>query len=1520
MSMLLVPDQNVTIVCGARRFHMLASWAALWSFVIVSFCGMAQAQRRPGRSSRVSPPMQIEPSSPVSNLFARAEDGIARRDWKFVIDCYQRIIDHPGGSLVAESPRPEKGDLIYGSAKRLAAKKLASLPPEALRAYRLVHDGYAGRLLKEARTSHNPDLLRELVRRFLLTSHGDEAVDLLASWMLDAGRPGESLRILLDLQQLVPDRDIPESLIRSKLIASYALLGRREEAEALSVSLQPGAEGVDISDINLAQSAVALSQFSSLAEVRSGDWPMVGGSPSRRGVMAPVVPVLVDDVPWRFYFSGSRISAWRPDYSDDLNMQLFLPVRQLVADHKRIFARTKRGCVALDAEDLSLIWEVDDEVELRQLTRAVVSAQQQRGGRAAQAVKLHQATYEDYVAGGISVAHDLVFTVSRGGTSVYAQAELDRDSGSAGVAPVPDARRNPEGTRILAYDVVTSELRWSRGRTGQAADPLGNVRFRSTPIPVGDDLWVAFTRRNDFFLAVMDPQSGALRHSVLLGALQIPETDQWFSLPPAFADGVVYVASGHGVLFAVNAHDHSVRWASQYSRGAGWPMTKRRDKESESFAWLSSPPIVAGNLVLLAPPERRELLAFSATSGHLQWRYSPENSAYVVGADPRYVWIAGTHVSCHSLVDGLPIWDVELPSAPVGRAVLSGDVVHVPLSDGLLSLDRETGDQRNHLPPPNPSEPLGNVLCLRDSIYAVNASRISKYPDIKRTYAPTLADHLADPADPVIAVRLAWLELLGGEPERALHVVETIGRQIVEADGDRTDAVARVWVEALLRHAHDVSKEGAKPGAVLVILERANEKARSPRDRLRCEQAVANEMFAVGRKQEAYRRLWRLGVGTGADQIVSLGTRVEGQARIAIAGRLREMAAELAPRQRSELEKFVAKEAQGARSRLAIDSASSEPQRELRAMADLGTANSVGRQALRELADHLSSRTQFEQAEQLLREAARKNDQPDAQLDGLLKLCQLYFDEQAAGAEPSGALLLTLGELDTRFAAHLIPEEMLATGKGSYSGERPTVATWVRQATKDFQKVEAMQRNARSVVASFTGDTIWSMMWNPAGNPPPSELPPSFIRFRTDHKAFVSDRVVVQGPDDVVQCFRAEDGELLWRTQLRLAGTFPSDRPMRTLAQAPSVRIAVSDAQTAVFAGADGLFAVGLMTGRRLWVRPYEFHSDAGSPVPTSVPMVAGYGEVASMPRAGWLTLMRLLDGSTLWERDLRNEPVDRIWMMGDRVVTADGARERVGIYERGTGKLVRRVLFSQPDPEQKPVALVLTGSVICGPGVEQGTDVVQAVDVETGEIAWSFPLDKPLAQIFKPQENYLGISTIGGRVYVLDAGDGSVLLEPIIAGGHAVLHAALLDGTLVVYHRPTPNAVTRSLSAIDIATGDELWTRSAVRLFANPGEPIETLGGHLPILFTLPGRGGRRLRSHYVALLDTRTGDEVGERAMASEQSVVNQFDGFLELLPASGVGVVFATEISGDGRTKVRRLSALRLQLSDSQAQQGT
>lgn len=335
--------------------------------------GVKAVRRAPPGFNADAAPMLIDTSAPVLNLLQRADEGIARADWKLVIDSLQRVIDDPEGALVGRTSAPSPlsdgannqpdgaGDdgILYESARRQAARVLASLPPEGLRAYRLFYDGQAKRLLDRARTEHDPAALRLIASRYLMTQYGDDATELLASWALDEGRPGEALALLTDVLELVPDRDVPDQLVVGKLAAAYAMLGQTVQSSAIIAAYQgrvDDRESVPDWLTRLGSSPAVLgTNMREAALVR--DWNLAPATPTPYRPAPPLTPSLLESAPWFYELPGTTADLWRRIYDDDPAAALVLPSSQFVSDGTRLFVRKADGCVALDLQDLMVSWE-----------------------------------------------------------------------------------------------------------------------------------------------------------------------------------------------------------------------------------------------------------------------------------------------------------------------------------------------------------------------------------------------------------------------------------------------------------------------------------------------------------------------------------------------------------------------------------------------------------------------------------------------------------------------------------------------------------------------------------------------------------------------------------------------------------------------------------------------------------------------------------------------------------------------------------------------------------------------------------------------------------------------------------------------------------------------------------------------------------------------------------------------------------------------------------------------------------
>jgi len=946
--------------------------------------------RRWSRSDQAT----IQPSPPLDNLIKRAAEGIERRDWKLAIDSLQRIIDDPQGVLVERSPR------LYESARRYAQRMLAGLEPQGLGAYRVLYDGRARAALDEAVERHDADALARVVDRYLLTSCGDNAADLLASWMLDAGRPAEALALFDRIELLRPDADVSSESIAARRVVAHAMLGQPRAAET---ALRQASGALD------APTAAMLAEMIEAFAGREDDgrrhagaapapfWPGMASGGERQGIMPAVSPSLREDISWRHPLPHAQASDWLR-YLEDRETEPDPPVVQAVVADDRLFIKGVQRCAAIDLESFEPLWQSEPEVEgiaeryLRLRTQGALAFQ--HGDLSAEGFlppPSSQLLRRDYVAGSLSVVGDLLLSVERSGQGAYFDDDgvfVQIGGARFRVGGEGDAPSTRVGSRLVAYDVETGAVRWQRGRTTDASDPLRAVEFLATPVGVNAELWAPALIREDLYIVVLEPATGKLLRQVLLctpaeGGLKLHE-----ALWPAVAGSTVYVPTGQGLLFAISVNDYTPLWAARYHHDA--PTSWRRTTPRTRY-WLSTPPVVTGPLVLLAPTDNDTLWAFDRITGELRWSIDRADcpwADYILAANTDRVWVAGGRVGCLSVDTGEWLWTSE-PLESTGRGILSGSLVYVPTVGGLTALDAGDGTLVSRTPLPPGDDPLGNLLALPGALISVDTTQVRKYPDLEAGYARAVALHRADPTDAAAAIQLARMELLRGAPDRALATLDEARPGDSARDRRRADQATHLRVRALIA----LGDGAPTPKRAVEYLERAVAAANRDADVLDSTLGLGRQLRRTGRFEDAYRTLWALGRSETADQMIGAEQGVERQARLVISEHLAQIEDELPPEGRSRLIREAADAVASAVADLPDRVQRSSAADSLRVLARTGAPGGWDQAALIELAGWQARDGKYESAEQDFRAAVRLAGTPELTVKALLSLARMYLDE-----------------------------------------------------------------------------------------------------------------------------------------------------------------------------------------------------------------------------------------------------------------------------------------------------------------------------------------------------------------------------------------------------------------------------------------------------------------------------------------------------------------------------------------------
>lgn len=1403
---------------------------------------------------------EVEESSEVANLLRTAEDAIAREDWKLAIDSLQRVIEEPWGL------RPEPDDpSLFTSPRRWAYAMLASLPAEGLRAYAILFNGRAKGLLERARREHDPAGLRTICDLYLLTRQGPEAANLLASWLLDVGREAEALSVLDGLMAVYPmaQGEAPDGAlgglladIEMKRAVAAELLGDwRTAAERLN-SARRAIDAEDTSRLAVAdavQAFIAASRGSALSggRKRLSGWSGPGGGGANLGRMDAVIPSFAESSPWVRPIPSIVPGVW-PDL-DVLRPDMLLVTQPVVSDG-RVFVKAGRECMAIDLESFAVLWTATGSAEgiaerASGLGGGAGIRGMESGGRRARELDL----VSDYVGQSLTTSHGLVFSVERGdaGASFAPDGVVVIQRGRAPRRNAQDENAN----RLAAYDAETGVLRWQRGRGTDSDERLRRARFLAPAVGVGAEVWAPFESSGDLYVAAFDPKDGGLKGQVFLCALGDRPVNDVVGLFPAVADGHVYVPTDQGMLFAISAADRSIRWASRYrSNPAPRGRNRGRSRPMQAVTWLSGPPVVVGGLLLLGPTDDDRLLAFDQLSGRLLWELPRGEQRYIIGADRGHVWLGGASVSRVSLREPGYEWETEIPET-TGRAVLSGGTIYVPTRSQLVVIDAETGTEREAMELPGDQPPLGNLLCVGDVMISLDPSTVRSFPD-RNSYDATLAAHLKNPSDGRTAIRLAFMELLNHRPRRALEALDG-ARLPGGADAElQRRHVAHLRVESLMQLGDlpDVSGDEA-----VASLRRAVASAVSPTDQVHSRMALGRKLQAFGRFKEAYRTLFELGVGPLGERLV--GTRpVRRVARLVVADRLRRIEPELGAGEHRSLSEVCSAAIERASSQLSLTGSSAEGVYALQALADTAVIDGWDQAALNRLGRFALRRGKYERAEQYLNESVRRSSNRKRTAEALLTLLDMYL-------EPSQALHRTAGEVADRLMREF-SDVTLDSG---------SVASLVAERRRRIDAEVASSHAEAMEPSRFVADGA------PAFQPIHGGDAVSLVSFRGDRPESLAERLLVFSLPRTARCYHTRDGSLEWESELRLLDDFAFETavsattPQRNLP--PDSRTALTDGQTVVISSAQGLHAVGAITGRGLWAISFQGGEYFGDPTHRSASTDVADGRVACMLAPRTLAVFRAMDGkqpmAPIWRRNMGSESMRAVRIREGKVLAAGPRLERVHVFQLETGAELCQITFHQPDGGGGggvEIPLAYANGVLSGP---EGRSIV-AYDTNTGEQVWSLPLPEDPVTLFEPAEGRLVVGGESGYHWLLDTRSGDVLLE----GQYDALRGGAADGVLesgvllLSGVSDTKDGYRWNLVGVDPSgpdAGRVVWNRDLFGTLTGPY--LQVASGVIPMVTKIPieidetnvSRG--RLQSvryrKAVMLIDKRTGETIGAPLM---------------------------------------------------------
>jgi outer membrane protein assembly factor BamB len=219
--------------------------------------------------------------------------------------------------------------------------------------------------------------------------------------------------------------------------------------------------------------------------------------------------------------------------------------------------------------------------------------------------------------------------------------------------------------RLLAFSAKTGKILWDCGgrpsAQGGDRDPvLRDAYFLGPPLVLDGKLYAAIQKDFDLFLVCLQPTTGAVvwyqRLAAFKSRMVLDGGRRVHAVPLVESDGMLVCQTNAGGVVAFDLAAHRLAWAHVYREepppppappgGFGGRRPGRFSPISNTppnltSEWKSSPPVVAGERVLVTPPDGNELHCLSLRDGALLWKVKREDDLYSAGVFGEKIVLVG---------------------------------------------------------------------------------------------------------------------------------------------------------------------------------------------------------------------------------------------------------------------------------------------------------------------------------------------------------------------------------------------------------------------------------------------------------------------------------------------------------------------------------------------------------------------------------------------------------------------------------------------------------------------------------------------------------------------------------------------------------------------------------------------------------------------------------------------------------------------------------------------------------------
>jgi len=278
---------------------------------------------------------------------------------------------------------------------------------------------------------------------------------------------------------------------------------------------------------------------------------------------------------------------------------------------------------------------------------------------------------------------------------------------------------------LQAWDISTGQQRWSANLSASANfRPRCSARFvvssgrrqltgffRGNGAPV----W-SYKPRSQLGVPMIEGSRVYMGEGNRLLAIEIATGEIAWEFPilenariayaPIARNGVVYLGSGDGILYAIQAENGELLW--KIDREKDWQYLRQLHIEGD---------------VLVAGGYHDELFGIDLSAGELRWRFKAGNfvNSHLVSNGMTYFWSPTGWIYALDVMTGKVVWrhrtkNYQQPSGNSNWAPLMAELITdgarlyaLAMDNKLHILDRETGDKSDEF---QITEPVRPFMCL----------------------------------------------------------------------------------------------------------------------------------------------------------------------------------------------------------------------------------------------------------------------------------------------------------------------------------------------------------------------------------------------------------------------------------------------------------------------------------------------------------------------------------------------------------------------------------------------------------------------------------------------------------------------------------------------------------------------------------------------------------------------------------------------------------------------------------------